>query len=330
MTPLLAERRTAAKEDAPSVANPKQTVILLGPQGRRETLADVLQQHGITGRLATITAGWQEREDEVRALDDHLQGQTENLLLHRRGEEIFAADPELEKVHHDRQRRLRELRRLYNVRLEHAMAAILELSRRRSQSDLADEEWRSALEALREIDRAHLARVAGVHEEFESKLRLAKRAEVKRHRKEIAAALKRCSAVAIAGGHLAVLLNRLRLFGFPEAAGQLPFVAWSGGAMVVCERVVVYHDNPPWGPGHAEVFEVGLGLVRGVVALPHARERLRLGDPDRVARFALRFAPARCLAMDEGAWLSVGPKGWSASPETKRMTAAGLVEGERR
>jgi hypothetical protein len=330
MTPLLAEKRSAEKETPPSAANPRQTVILLGPQGRRETLADVLRLHGITGRLATVTAGWQEREDEVRALDEHLEGRTENLRLHRRGDEIFAADPELEKVHHDRQRRLRELRRLYNVRLEHAMAAVLELSRRRSQSDLAEEECRSALEALREIDRAHLGRVAGVHEEFESKLRLSKRAELKRHRQEIAEAIKKCSAVAIAGGHLAVLLNRLRLFGFPEVAGNLPVVAWSGGAMVVCERVVVYHDNPPWGPGHAEAFENGLGLVRGVIALPHARERLRLEDPDRVARFALRFAPARCLAMDEGSWFSVGPKGWSGSPEAKRLTAAGLVEETRR
>jgi hypothetical protein len=326
MTALLGAKRKAPQADEPRAANPKQTLILLGPQGRRETLAGVLREHGISGKVATITAGWQEREEEVRALEEHLEGNAENLLLHRRAVDLFAADPELEEVHHGRQRRLRELRRLYNVRIEHAMAAILELGPRRLLSDLAEEEWLAAMEALREIDAAHLRRVATVHEEFEAKLSLAKRKEVKRNRQEIAEILKRCSAVAIAGGHLAVLLNRLRLFGFPEIAGNLPVVAWSGGAMVVSERVVVYHDSPPWGPGNAEVFEAGLGLVRGVVPLPHARERLRLDDRERVERFVRRFGPAQCLAMDEGAWLSVGPRGWSASPETKRLTEEGLLE----
>jgi hypothetical protein len=89
---------------------------------------------------------------------------------------------------------------------------------------------------------------------------------------------------------------------------------------------VLYHDRPPQGPGNAEILETGLGLVRGVVALPHARERIRLDDPSRVMRFAIRFGPARCLALDEGARLTVGPSGWSASPETRVLADTGLLE----
>jgi hypothetical protein len=90
--------------------------------------------------------------------------------------------------------------------------------------------------------------------------------------------------------------------------------------------VVLYHDSPPQGPGNPEVLESGLGLVRGVIPLPHARVRLRLDDPQRVARFAMRFAPARCVAMDEGARLTVGPVGWSTSPETRELTRDGRVQ----
>ena len=37
----------------------------------------------------------------------------------------------------------------------------------------------------------------------------------------------------------------------------------------------------------------------GVVALPHARRRLRVSDPIRMSVLARRFAPARCLVLDD-------------------------------
>jgi hypothetical protein len=98
-----------------------------------------------------------------------------------------------------------------------------------------------------------------------------------------------------------VLLACLRLFGVADVLGERPVVAWSAGAMVVCERIVLYHDLAAHSPGHAEVFDAGLGLCRGVVPLPHARRRLRLDDVDRMALLARRFAPARCVVLDDGA-----------------------------
>ena len=51
------------------------------------------------------------------------------------------------------------------------------------------------------------------------------------------------------------------------------------------------------------MLERGLGIVKGIVALPHAARRLRLDDTERVATFARRFAPARCVALDDASGL---------------------------
>lgn len=75
--------------------------------------------------------------------------------------------------------------------------------------------------------------------------------------------------------------------------------------MAVTETVVLFHDRVVHGTGGAEVFDHGLALVRGVVALPHARRRLRLGDRRRMALLARRFAPADCLVLDDGARVEV-------------------------
>src|SRR5207253_2752726 len=76
-------------------------------------------------RIATITAGWQEREAEDEELDAHLGGNTVNLRLHARGDELFREDPELRAAHRERQDGLRHRQDFYRIRLEHALAAEL-------------------------------------------------------------------------------------------------------------------------------------------------------------------------------------------------------------
>lgn len=323
-TTLPAGRR-AGKLSVPKAAGRGQTVILLGPQSHKETLASELKAHGIRGRIATVTAGWQEREDEVQPLHAHLEGRSENLRLHSRADDVFAEHPDLEEAHRERQVRLRDLQDLYNVRVEHAMAAVAELARSSLRGDLVEEQWRASVATVAAIDAEHMEDIRGIHGEFAGRLDFGKRAAVRRHRREITKILGECDALAIAGGHVAVLLNRLRLFDIAKSWNDGPVVAWAAGAMVLTERVVLYHDSPPQGPGNPEVLEIGLGLVRGIVALPHAEHRLRLDDPDRVSRFAMRFAPLRCVAMDDGARLTIGPDGWSASDRSKQLNADGTV-----
>ena len=75
------------------------------------------------------------------------------------------------------------------------------------------------------------------------------------------------------------------------------------------------------GAGGDEVYDEGLGLVPGAVLLPHARRRLRIDDPVRMGVLARRFAPARCVVLDDGVRLDLGPDG--ALPAGARVVDRG-------
>jgi hypothetical protein len=126
-----------------------------------------------------------------------------------------------------------------------------------------------------------------------------------------------------------VLLNRIRLFGVAELAAGKPVFAWSGGAMVAAEKLVLFHDDPPQGAGNAEVLDVGLGVYGGLLPLPHAGRRLRLDEPLRVGLFARRFADELLVALDDRAVLRRVGGRWSAwsSAETEDVCRRLLPDG---
>ena len=310
----------------PSQRGPAPPTVLLGPQRFSPTLASVVRSLGIGGEIAAVTAGWQEREEEDAELRDHLQGHgcaTVNLMLHARGEQAFAEDPALRAAHGLRQERLRQLQEVYHLRLLHLVDAAKEAFESRGDGWLLDPERDDAIEAIRRLDEHHMARVQGVHAVFDGTWRPAERPAFVRHRSEIASILGRVSALAIAGGHVAVLLNRLRMFGVLESASRLPVIAWSAGAMVLAERIVLFHDAPAQGPGAAEVLGPGYSRVPGIVPLPHARRRLALDDPMRVAVFARRFAPSVLVALDPGARVDWDGRALRAAPGTHRLSQIG-------
>jgi hypothetical protein len=152
------------------------------------------------------------------------------------------------------------------------------------------------------------------------------RAAVQRERRELKAALDGCSCLLVAGGHIAVLLHRLRLFDLFGLYGDRPLVAWSAGAMALCERIVLFHDSPPQGSAHAEVMEAGFGLLPDMVVLPHAKKRLSVDDDRSVQVFARRFAPALCVLFDGGSRVDWNGTRWSAQPGTRRFSEDGWVE----
>lgn len=301
-------------------------LTLLGPQRRRAIVADAFDRLGVDGPVAAITAGWQEREGENEEIAEHLGRPVTDLLLHHRTEQVFAADPALFEAHRERQNRLREMQQLYRYRLDFAIEPARELLRRQDDSEILEEEQEAAIAVIRHLDEEHLVRIAKVNREFERRRRPHRRRAVREHRLEIAEVIDRSAAVVIAGGHVAVLLNRLRFFGIADLLEKLPVFAWSAGAMALGERIVLFHDSPPWGAGNAEVLENGLGLYQGRLALPDAGRRLRLEDPKRVALFARRFAPLQCLTFDDGTVMTHQDGVWWSSPETRRLTVAGEVE----
>ena len=107
-----------------------RSLTLLGPQRLTPTLPEAVAAVGVDlspGQppLATVTAGWQEREDEDADLVAALLGNTVNLRLYARVADIFERDPDLARAHRERGQRLRDIQTLYELRLGHAMDARL-------------------------------------------------------------------------------------------------------------------------------------------------------------------------------------------------------------
>ncbi len=150
-----------------------------------------------------------------------------------------------------------------------------------------------------------------------------------RERDEIRQILEGVAAVVIEGGHVAVLLDRLLLFGVADLLGGKVVVGCAGGAMALGRRVVLYNDQPAIGRGHAEVALPGLGLAPKVVPLPDARERLRTEDPDRMRRLSLRLAPDVCVLLDPGARLVWNGSGWTGLAATRVLEDGGIVPWSR-
>ncbi len=307
-------------------------MVLLGPQRHETTVGDVLNQIAPEGRIAAVTAGWQEREAEDVELNALVGGRAVNLAIYGRSEAIWRADAALRRAHRDMQDRLRLLRSSYIIRLSHLMQAWGDVETLAGDPAVLDPERAAALEAVRHLDEQHVQRVAAIRAEFEAEFRPLDRPAVRHQRAEIAAIAEGASAVAIAGGHVAVLLNRLRLFDVGPLIAKLPMVAWSAGAMAVTERVMLFHDSPPQGPGYAEAFDLGLGIAPGIVALPHAGSRLRLDDAARVSRLSRRFAPAMCVTLDPGEgverrggrWVPLGDA--VGTRGSRRLEATGLLQ----
>ncbi|GMV40275.1 MAG: hypothetical protein AMXMBFR64_19910 [Myxococcales bacterium] len=298
--------------------------VLLGPQRRIRTVGTAFELLGVRGRIAVISAGWQEREAEDGELSRFLGNRTTNLALHARADAAFREDQTLFTAHRTKQDRLHRLQDLYRLQLEAALTAAKRLQRIDAPADLIEPELEATMRTIRALDKRHVARMEGIEHEYEAAVGLARRPSIQHHVEEISSILSECDAVAIAGGHVASLINRIRLFGLTSLLAAKPLVGWSAGAMVLTDRIVLFHDNPPQGAGNAEILSRGLGLAPGVVALPHASSRLNLDDPQRVSLLARRFAPALCLALDDGCAATLA-KGWTANGPTCRLTTDGAV-----
>ncbi len=282
----------------------RQSITLLGPQHTEPSVARVLRESGVHGPVALITAGWQEREDDPTILPQ-LGVAAINLGLHARANDVFRKDPVLAAAEKARQARLKLMQDFYRIRLDHVDQAARAISVRHVDPQILADEQAASLAVVRWIDDDHLERCGAVRDALSRELPTVSRPAVVQHRRELAEAIGPCDAIVIAGGHIAVLLNRIRLFNAAELFGGRRIVAWSAGAMALTERVVLFHDNPPHGRGIAEVLDEGLGLVNGLVALPEPALRLRLDDKARVSQYAGRFAPAACVAMNGAARISV-------------------------
>ena len=298
---------------------------LLGPQRLHPTVKTVVDDLKLPGPVALINAGWQEREDQDEELLALLGPGTVNLKLYERGEHVLAHDREYAALHRKRQEKMRQRQDYYRLRLTHGIDAALDIARLSAGSEYAQDEMKTSLENIRRLDADHLAHCRETRQEFEQRVKPLERDAVVRHRRELEALLAPLHVLVITGGHVAVMLNRLRLFGIAEFLAGKAVVAWSGGAMVTGDRVVLFHESPPQGAGISEVMDEGLGLHHGVVPLPSPRLRLKLDDAVRVGWMARRNAPEKCIAFDEGESVRFENGHWFDARGTQCLQADGSV-----
>jgi hypothetical protein len=285
-----------------------RSVILLGPQ-RRPSVQHVVRDLDPHAPVVTVTAGWQEREPDDAELQELLGGRAVNLGLHGRWLDVHERDREYAHAERDHDLALDELRNIYLGQLDHALLAAYAVGHEReSRPRLAGAAFRDAVEVIRLVDDQHLRRVREAQLAFYSAWRPQERPVIAQHRDEVRSVLGQAQAVVIAGGHVGELVRVLHLF---HVEPHLPrvVIAWSAGAMALAERVVLFHDHVPHGVAQTEVFGEGIGVVRGLVPLPHMRRRLRVDDPVRMSVMARRFAPDRCVVLDDGVRLVLRPDG---------------------
>ena len=298
-------------------------VTLLGPQ-RRPTLDTVAASLRLDGPVATVTAGWQEREPEDGELSRRLGSRDVNLGLYRRWLDVQERDPEFAMGERRLQGVLEELQAIYLLRLDHALQAVYAIQRRSGHDRLRASVLAEAVSAVRDLDAAHLHRISDVRDDFYQRLPPHDRPVIAEHRAAVARLLGDAAALIVAGGHVDVLADALHLFNV-AASLRSPVIAWSAGAMALTERIVLFHDRAPQGPGHPEVYGSGLSVLRNLVPLPHARARLLLDDAARMAVFARRFAPARCVPLENGTRVDtdsdgICPRGTRVLAEDGRVT----------
>jgi hypothetical protein len=297
-------------------------VILLGPQ-RRPTLDSVVASLGLDGPFATITAGWQEGEQDDGELRKRLGHRDVNLSLYRRWLDVLERDPQFAAADRRLRAVLEEMQDIYLLRLDYAMRAVYAVQRRNGDEEIRDGALADAIASVRELDAAHLYRVSEIRLEFYQARQPHNRPVIAEHRDEVSRLLGDAAALVLAGGHVGVLADVLHMFNV-AAALRSPVIAWSAGAMALTDRIVLFNDRAPQGPGHPEVYGSGLSLLRSLVLLPHARAKLLLDDAPRMAIFARRLAPARCILLETGTRIDTDSDG-TCPPDARVLAEDGRV-----
>jgi peptidase E len=279
------------------------TIALLGLQHPTPDVGEVVRELGIKGPVALVRAGYQERESDDAELITALGAPAVNLTLHDRGNDVFKHAGEFTAAYQARQQRLRYMQSFYRTRLDGTEDAAKKISLRYVEPELLEQEEKVSVDLFRQLDNDHIERCQAVRRAFDKASPAGEVELVAKHRAEIRDLMATTDALVIAGGHVATLLNRLQLFDVLTNVGPKPIIAWSAGAMVLTDRIVLFHDFPPYGSDIAQVLDSGFGLVPGYIVLPDPRRRINLDAKDGIQRFARRMAPATCVAMDHGARL---------------------------
>jgi len=288
-------------------------VVVLGPERPDPILPEVLERHGIRGAVALISAGWRQDEARDEPLRSALPMAIHNLNIYQAFTEIERLAPDLISAYTRKQAALQAKRTLYHDAIRAALSGCQKL-----WADRKDPEcpwFQQSIRHLQEVDNLWLEEADRLHRQFEEEARPLRHRMVRAEMARMLDILRGCEAVLIAGGHVGVLRNRLFFFGMNQLLVGRRIFAWSGGAMVLCSRILLYHDFTPYGVGSPEILDRGLGLCPDTFFLAHARTRLNIEDRDSLTVLRARLAPARVIGLENGAVFEGEDLAYTGRPE---------------
>lgn len=298
--------------------------LLLGPQRPVVNLDSALARSGIgDGPIGVISAAWQEAEGDIDGMQRLVKNPLSDLHLYQKTEALFAADPRLHQAYRQRQERLKEQQRFYSLRLRQLKIAARVILRAEGEPSVVAAERRHAISQLRALDQHHLRQVDKIHARFDKDFNVDCHDLLADHTAALVEALSQFETLLITGGNVVVLINRLRLFGLGPLLQRKNIIAWSAGAMVLADRIVLFHERMPQGRRDAEIMCRGMAIVPGTVLLPNASGRLKLRDSLRIGLFDRRFSPADCVALENGSYLLFEGETLRDSEAARRMTRNG-------
>lgn len=277
------------------VLGPQRPDIYLGTATERLVPKDA--------RIAVISAAWQEAEGDLGDIQQVMDNPLHELGLYQRADTVFAKDDALKSAYRLRQDQLKKQQRLYRMRLRQLTIAARSILKIDGDPVLIADERRHAISQLRALDRHHLNQISKISARFEDTFRLENSSLLADNVAELEEELSRCEYVLLTGGNVVVLINRLKLFGLGPLLKNKNIIGLSAGAMVLTNRIVLFHDRLPQGRRDAEVMCKGLGLISDTVLLPNARQRIRKTEAVRSSLFSRRFSPATCLTLDNNSQL---------------------------
>ena len=300
------------------------TWLVLGPQRPVRNLGDAVAAAGLPdGPVAVVSAGWQEAEGDIEDVHELVRRPLRDLGLYQRAETLLAADPVLREAHRARQDALIAQQRLYRGRLRHLKMAARHTLEAEGDRALIAAEQRHAMAQLRALDQHHLLGVRKIQDAFYDAFDPRRNEALAEHAAEIEDVVAGCETVLVTGGNVAIILNRMRLFGVERLLAGKHLVAWSGGAMALSDRIVLFHDRTPIGRRDPEVLVDGIGAIPGFVFLPDAARRLKRKDRTRTRLMSRRFSPATCAALYSGAVLRFEGGRLVHAESAERLTARG-------
>ena len=300
--------------------------LLLGPQRPTINLGEAIASSSFAPRsLAVVSAAWQEAENDIDDVRAAVGLPLTDLELYSRAEQLFADEPRIEAAYRLRQDKLKEQQRLYRLRLRPLAEAARQTLEAEGDAEMIAAEQRHAVAQLRALDRHHLGRTEAIHLDFEQRINAATEPSIARHVAEIRTLLDAHDGLLMTGGNIIVLLNRMRLFGLREFLATKAIVAWSAGAMVLADRIVLYHDRMPQGEREPEVFGRGLGLAPRHVFLPDPSRRLQTADRLRIGLMSRRFAPETCLTLDSGSSVEMAGGRILSTEQARRVGKTGRL-----